>query len=139
MDTRRLVPRTDQVLADPRLAAAEPPPGPGPGQGRRVPRAAAAGHCDVEFDLATGVRARRGAGALDALARAVPAAGAVAVFNNNAAALVLAATALTSPDAGEIVVSRGELIGPWSPPAATSCSAVRRPAWCSAAPTWCAG
>ena len=61
--------------------------------------AAAAGHCDVEFDLAAGVRARRGAGALDALARAVPAAEAVAVVNNNAAALVLAATALARPDA----------------------------------------
>jgi L-seryl-tRNA(Ser) seleniumtransferase len=71
---------------------------------------AAAGHCDVEFDLASGVRARRGTGALDALARAVPAAEAVAVVNNNAAALVLAATALTSPDVTEIVVSRGELI-----------------------------
>jgi L-seryl-tRNA(Ser) seleniumtransferase len=72
--------------------------------------AAAAGHCDVEFDLASGARARRGTGALDALARAVPAAEAVAVVNNNAAALVLAATALTSPDVAEIVVSRGELI-----------------------------
>ena len=72
--------------------------------------AAAAGTCDVEFDLASGARARRGAGALDALARAVPGAEAVAVVNNNAAALVLAATALTSPDRGEIVISRGELI-----------------------------
>ena len=72
--------------------------------------AAAAGHCDLEFDLTTGIRARRGAGALDALARAVPAAEAVAVVNNNAAALVLAATALAGPGASEIVVSRGELI-----------------------------
>ena len=72
--------------------------------------AAAAGYCDVEFDLATGVRARRGTGALDALSRAVPAAEAVAVVNNNAAALVLAATALARPEAPEIVVSRGELI-----------------------------
>jgi L-seryl-tRNA(Ser) seleniumtransferase len=71
---------------------------------------AAAGNCDVEFDLASGARSRRGTGALDALARAVPAAEAVAVVNNNAAALVLAATALTSPDVDEIVVSRGELI-----------------------------
>ena len=39
---------------------------------------AAAGYCDVEFDLPAGARARRGAGALDALARAVPAAEAVA-------------------------------------------------------------
>ena len=64
----------------------------------------------MEFDLASGARARRGAGALDALARAVPAAEAVAVVNNNAAALVLAATALSRPDADEIVISRGELI-----------------------------
>jgi len=72
--------------------------------------AAAAGNCDVEFDLASGGRARRGASVLDALADAVPGAEAVAVVNNNAAALVLAATALTSPEAPEIVVSRGELI-----------------------------
>ncbi len=72
--------------------------------------AAAAGNCDVEFDLASGARARRGASVLDALADAVPGAEAVAVVNNNAAALVLAATALTSPEIPEIVVSRGELI-----------------------------
>jgi L-seryl-tRNA(Ser) seleniumtransferase len=72
--------------------------------------AAAAGSCDVEFDLASGARARRGAGALHALARAVPGAEAVAVVNNNAAALVLAATALSRPETGEIVISRGELI-----------------------------
>jgi L-seryl-tRNA(Ser) seleniumtransferase len=69
---------------------------------------AAAGYTDVEFDLASGRRSRRGAGALDALARAVPAAGAVHVVNNNAAALALAATALAA--GREIVVSRGELI-----------------------------
>src|ERR1700733_7333835 len=59
--------------------------------------AAAAGNCDVEFDLESGARARRGAGALGALASAAP-------------ALVLAATALTGPERAEIVVSRGELI-----------------------------
>jgi L-seryl-tRNA(Ser) seleniumtransferase len=69
---------------------------------------AVAGCTDVEFDLAAGKRGRRGAGALDALARAVPAAGAVHVVNNNAAALALAATALAP--GREIVVSRGELI-----------------------------
>jgi L-seryl-tRNA(Ser) seleniumtransferase len=69
---------------------------------------AAAGYTDVEFDLASGKRGRRGAGALDALARAVPAARAVHVVNNNAAALVLAATALAA--GREIIVSRGELI-----------------------------
>ena len=126
MDTRRLVPRTDLVLADPRLVAAERRLGRalvkaavGRAQQRardgqiapeqvadaavaelparaagltpvinatgvlvhtnlgRAPLsaaavdaiAAAAGPCDVEFDLATGIRARRGAGALEALAR----------------------------------------------------------------------
>src|SRR5215470_2373610 len=163
VDSRRNVPRTDLLLADPRLAEAERRLGRalvkaavGRAQQRardgqiapeqvadaavaelparaaaltpvlnatgvlvhtnlgRAPLSAAAvdaaGHCDVEFDLDAGVRARRGAGALDALARAVPAAEAVAVVNNNAAALVLAATALSRPDAGEIVISRGELI-----------------------------
>jgi L-seryl-tRNA(Ser) seleniumtransferase len=62
----------------------------------------------VEFDLVSGKRGRRGAGALGALARAVPAAGAVHVVNNNAAALALAATALAA--GREIIVSRGELI-----------------------------
>jgi L-seryl-tRNA(Ser) seleniumtransferase len=73
---------------------------------------AAAGCTDVEFDLAEGTRGRRGRGALAALAAAVPAAAAVHVVNNNAAALALAATALaTGPGNGtEIVVSRGELI-----------------------------
>jgi L-seryl-tRNA(Ser) seleniumtransferase len=69
---------------------------------------AAAGHCDLEFDLSAGVRGRRGTGALAALGAAIPAAEAVAVVNNNAAALVLAATALAA--GREIVVSRGELI-----------------------------
>jgi L-seryl-tRNA(Ser) seleniumtransferase len=69
---------------------------------------AASGYTDVELDLVSGKRSRRGAGALDALAQAVPAAGAVHVVNNNAAALALAATALAA--GREIVVSRGELI-----------------------------
>jgi L-seryl-tRNA(Ser) seleniumtransferase len=69
---------------------------------------AAAGCTDLEFDLAAGTRGRRGEGALAALAAAVPAAGGVHVVNNNAAALVLAATALAA--GREIVISRGELI-----------------------------
>ncbi len=69
---------------------------------------AAGGATDVEFDLATGRRARRGRGALAALARAVPIAGGVHVVNNNAAALLLTALAL-APDK-EIVLSRGELV-----------------------------
>jgi L-seryl-tRNA(Ser) seleniumtransferase len=68
----------------------------------------AGGATDVEFDLETGRRARRGRGALAALARAVPAAGGVHVVNNNAAALLL--TAITLAPGKEIVVSRGELI-----------------------------
>jgi L-seryl-tRNA(Ser) seleniumtransferase len=63
---------------------------------------------DVEFDLETGRRARRGRGALAALARAVPAAGGLHVVNNNAAALML--TAMTLAPGKEIVLSRGELI-----------------------------
>ena len=169
MDPRRLVPRTDAVLADPRLVGAATRLGMplvkaavaraqqqaregriGPAEvadaavaglparattltpvlnatgvllhtnlGRAALSAAAAeavhaaaGYTDVEFDLAAGVRGRRGAGALAALAAAVPAAQAVHVVNNNAAALVLAATALATPPAQEqeIVISRGELI-----------------------------
>ena len=71
--------------------------------------AAAAGTCDVEFDLATGARARqRGQGAIEALRAAVPNAQAAGIVNNNAAALVLAATALAAGK--EIIISRGELI-----------------------------
>jgi L-seryl-tRNA(Ser) seleniumtransferase len=69
---------------------------------------AAAGHTDVELDLETGRRARRGRTAMAALAAAVPDAAAVHVVNNGAAALVLAATALAADR--EIVVSRGELV-----------------------------
>ncbi len=165
MDGRRFVPRTDTVLADPRLAAAIerlgrarvkeavsraqqqarsgqispdavadvavaglPPAatslvpvlnatgvllhtnlGRAPLSAAAVAAmVAAAGYTDLEFDLATGTRGRRGRGALAALAAAVPAAEAVHVVNNNAAALVLAATALAA--GREIVVSRGEMI-----------------------------
>ncbi|MGW3785380.1 L-seryl-tRNA(Sec) selenium transferase [Micromonospora chokoriensis] len=162
-DPRRQVPRTDTLLADPRLAAASATLGRDrvkavvaraqervrrgelrpdeardaavaalPAAGPRVVlnatgvvlhtnlgRAplsaaavsavvAAAGHTDVELDLTTGRRARRGRDALDALAAAVPDAGVVHVVNNGAAALVLAATALAA--GREIVVSRGELV-----------------------------
>jgi L-seryl-tRNA(Ser) seleniumtransferase len=69
---------------------------------------AVAGTTDIELDLASGRRARRGRGALAALAAAVPAAEAVHVVNNGAAAVVLAATALAQGK--EIVVSRGELV-----------------------------
>jgi L-seryl-tRNA(Ser) seleniumtransferase len=68
----------------------------------------AAGTTDVELDLDTGRRGRRGRGAMDALRAAVPAAGDVHVVNNNAAALVLVATALAQNR--EVLVSRGELV-----------------------------
>ncbi len=68
----------------------------------------AAGTTDVELDLTTGGRGRRGSGALAALAAAVPDAGGVHVTNNGAAALVLVATALAADR--EIVIARGEMV-----------------------------
>ncbi|GGZ67945.1 L-seryl-tRNA(Sec) selenium transferase [Streptomyces echinoruber] len=68
----------------------------------------AAGPTDVELDLRTGVRARRGRTALRALRDRVPSAAAAHVVNNGAAALVLAATALAA--GREIVISRGEMV-----------------------------
>jgi L-seryl-tRNA(Ser) seleniumtransferase len=165
VDVRRLTPRTDAVLADPRLAAAEQrlgraivlsavrqaqdsarageidPSAVADAAAAALPSGAAtltpvinatgillhtnlgraplsaaareavavaAGSTDLEFELATGQRGRRGRGMLRALAEAVPAAEAVHVVNNNAAALVLAATALAA--GREILVSRGELV-----------------------------
>ena len=69
---------------------------------------AAAGAVDVEFDVDTGARARRGRGTLATLLEAVPDAGAALVVNNGAAALVLATTALAA--GREVVVSRGEMV-----------------------------
>jgi L-seryl-tRNA(Ser) seleniumtransferase len=68
----------------------------------------AAAYVDVEFDVETGARARRGRGTLAALRDAVPAAGDVLAVNNGAAALVLATTALAA--GREVVVSRGEMV-----------------------------
>ncbi len=68
----------------------------------------AAGTCDVELDLATGGRGRRGAGAVEALLAAVPEAAAAHVVNNGAAALALVATALAA--GREMVIARGELV-----------------------------
>lgn len=68
----------------------------------------ATGYVDVELDLATGRRSRRGEAALDALCQAVPSAEAALVVNNGAAALVLATTALAA--GREVVVSRGEMV-----------------------------
>ncbi|AZT95145.1 L-seryl-tRNA(Sec) selenium transferase [Brevibacterium aurantiacum] len=90
----------------------------------------AAGYVDVEMDLVSGKRSKRGTGATQALLRACPEAEDALVVNNGAAALLLAVTALRGADvsggnragsdgsagggrtdaAGEIVISRGELI-----------------------------
>ncbi len=68
----------------------------------------AAGTTDVELDLTTGTRGRRGAGAVEALLAACPAARGAHVVGNGAAALVLAATALAA--GREIVIARGEMV-----------------------------
>jgi L-seryl-tRNA(Ser) seleniumtransferase len=164
-DPRRLIPRTDEVLADPRLQAAAARLGSDtvkrattqaqqlarigeitPGEVVDAAEAAlprslsstrpvlnatgvvlhtnlgraslsdnaldalteAAAYTDVEYDLATGQRARRGRGTLAALADAAPAAESVLVVNNGAAALVLATTALAA--GRDVVISRGEMV-----------------------------
>ncbi len=69
---------------------------------------AAAGTWDVELDLTTGGRGRRGRGAIDALLAAVPGAAEAHLVNNGAAALALLALSANQP--AEIIVSRGELV-----------------------------
>ncbi|WP_229701376.1 L-seryl-tRNA(Sec) selenium transferase [Streptomyces camponoticapitis] len=69
---------------------------------------AAGGYTDVELDLSTGRRAPRGRSAMAALREAVPAAEAVHVVNNGAAALALAAVTLAP--GREILLSRGEFV-----------------------------
>ncbi|OBK90783.1 L-seryl-tRNA(Sec) selenium transferase [Mycolicibacter sinensis] len=69
---------------------------------------AASGYVDVELDLTTGARSKRGVATRAALLTACPAAEDALVANNGAAALVLATTALAAGK--EVVVSRGELI-----------------------------
>ncbi|MBA2774595.1 MAG: L-seryl-tRNA(Sec) selenium transferase [Nocardioidaceae bacterium] len=68
----------------------------------------AAGTTDVELDLETGRRGRRGGSALAALSAAVPEAEGAHVVNNGAAALALAAAVLAGGK--EIVVARGEMV-----------------------------
>ncbi len=68
----------------------------------------ASGATDVELDLVTGHRGRRGRSALAALSAAVPAAGGVHVVNNGAAALALVTGALAR--GRDVVVARGEMV-----------------------------
>ncbi len=68
----------------------------------------ASGYVDVELDLGTGTRSKRGVAAREALLEACPAAEDALIVNNGAAALVLATTALAA--GREVVISRGELI-----------------------------
>jgi len=67
----------------------------------------AAGYSTLEYDLVAGERGNRHRHAIDLLRELTGAADA-AVVNNNAAALLLALTALARD--GEVVVSRGELV-----------------------------
>jgi L-seryl-tRNA(Ser) seleniumtransferase len=67
----------------------------------------AAGYCALEYDLATGVRGRRGA-RVEALLAELTGAEDALVVNNCAAAALLVLTALAR--GGETIVSRGELV-----------------------------
>jgi L-seryl-tRNA(Ser) seleniumtransferase len=67
----------------------------------------AAGYCNLEFDLTTGQRGRRGASAETLLADLVGAEDAVIVNNCAAAAFLVL---LVFAKGGEVIVSRGELV-----------------------------
>lgn len=74
----------------------------------RAALADAAGYTDLEFDLASGARSRRGAGARASLLAACPAAEDALVVNNGAAALMLATTAYAQD--ASVLISRGEFV-----------------------------
>jgi len=67
----------------------------------------AGGYCNLEYDLETGQRGRRGSG-LEAMLRELVGCEAAAVVNNCAAAVLI--TLNTLAEGGEVLVSRGELI-----------------------------
>jgi L-seryl-tRNA(Ser) seleniumtransferase len=68
---------------------------------------AAADYCNLEYDLETGQRGKRGAG-LEAMLRELAGCEAAAVVNNCAAAVLI--TLNTLAEGGEVLISRGELI-----------------------------
>ncbi|MYM18538.1 L-seryl-tRNA(Sec) selenium transferase [Brevibacterium sp. 5221] len=74
----------------------------------RTALADAAGYVDVELDMGSGQRSRRGAAARAALLAACPAAEDALIVNNGAAALVLATTAFAA--GREVLISRGEFV-----------------------------
>jgi L-seryl-tRNA(Ser) seleniumtransferase len=74
---------------------------------RRAVAEEAAGYCNLEYDLETGKRGRRGARAERMLAELTGAESAL-IVNNCAAAAFLVLTVLAA--GGEVVISRGELV-----------------------------
>lgn len=67
----------------------------------------ASGYCNLEFDLETGARGKRGSG-LEAMLREMLGSPAAAVVNNCAAAVYLILNTFAA--GGEVIVSRGELV-----------------------------
>ncbi|NOT60607.1 MAG: L-seryl-tRNA(Sec) selenium transferase, partial [Acidobacteria bacterium] len=70
-------------------------------------REVASGYCNLEYDLTTGKRGKRGTG-LETMLRDLLGCEAVAVVNNCAAAVWLVLNALG--EGGEVIISRGELV-----------------------------
>ena len=70
---------------------------------------AASAYCNLEYDLDSGARGSRTAAVEPWLCRLTGAQAGLAV-NNNAAALLLALSALAGDSNGEVIVSRGELV-----------------------------